>query len=384
MTLVLTESFDAQPTTAGTTLKTFLDTKWGRWPAGSGTLRGGVTLGAGQTTLNVAGRHGTGVELRGGPTNVSATLMGIVDDSLYGDTIIVGYACKITAWTSGGTPDLCLLGVGERLPAGDVDHIRINISAIYNSANTFTMNVIRESSTTLGTAICIPFNQWFYFEAKVKIHDNFGSVEVRVDGTTVFNQANIDTRNAGLGYAQAFNMHTIVANSPADYRFTIDDVYVLTNAGSGPFNDFLGDVSIDYVQPTANDTVAWTPSAGANWDAVADTQATGVPVTTDYVSSSTDDQSDLYVLADSAYATPNNVIGAATYVYADKSDSGSRTVAITNELSGTTVQSSDLTLRYSGNGGPQYCRFPRELAPDGAAWTTAKANAMKVGVKARP
>lgn len=383
MTLVLTESFDAQPATAGITLKTYLDTKWGRWPAGSGTMRGGVTLGAGQTTLNVAGRHGTGVELRGGPTNISAILMGLIDDGLYGDTIIVGYACKITQYVQGVTPDLALIQVGERLPAGDVDHIKAYINADKNTSNTFTLNVAR-AGTVLGTAMAIPYNVWFFFEAKIKIHSTYGSFEIRVDGTSVLYQANINTRNGGTGILNSFDMHTGVAAAPADYRFTIDDVYVLAGGGTAPFNDFLGDVTIDYVQPTADDTVAWTPSAGANWDAVADAVATGVPVITDYVSSSTDNQTDQYVLADTAYPSPSIVLGAATYAYADKSDSGARSLGLTNELSGTVAQSSDLVLRYSGNGGPQYCRFPRELAPDGTAWTTAKANSMKVGVKARP
>jgi hypothetical protein len=384
MTLVFTESFDAQPTTAGTTLKTFLDTKWGRWPLGSGSMRGGVTLGAGQTTLNVAGRHGTGIELRGGPTNVSGKIEGLIDDALYNDTIIVGYACKITTWVSGGTQDLTLLQVGEKIAAGDVAHVYITIAAAPNASNTFTASVFRSPATLLGTFTAVPFNQWFYFETKIKISDSFGLVEIRVDGVPVFYQANIDTRNAGTGIVNCFEMHTIIANAPADYRFSIDDVYVLSAGGSAPFNDFLGDVTIDYVQPTANDTVAWTPSAGANWDAVADAIATGVPVITDYVSSNVDDQSDLYVLADTAYPAPSVIIGAATYAYADKTDSGGRSLGITNELSGTTVQSSDLVLRYSGNGGPQYCRFPRELAPDGGAWTTTKANTMKVGVKSRP
>lgn len=383
MTLIFTESFDAQPTTAGTTLKTFLDTKWGRWPSGAGSLRGGVTLGAGQTTLNVAGRHGTGIELRGGPTNVSARIEGLIDDGLYNDTIIVGFACKISNWVSGGTQDLTLLEVGEKIAAGDVDHCKLYISAIYNSGNTFTLNFSR-GGTLIGSQPCIPYNQWFYFEAKIKVHDTFGLFEVRVDGISVFYQANIDTRNAGTGIINCFNLHTIVANSPADYRFSIDDFYVLSGGGSAPFNDFLGDVTIDYVQPTANDTVAWTPSAGENWDAVADAQATGVPVTSDYVSSNTDNQIDQYVLADTAYPSPSIVLGAVTYAYADKTDSGARSLALINELSGSVVQSSDLVLRHSGNGGPQYVRFPRELAPDGAVWTTTKANSMKVGVKARP
>jgi len=383
MTLLLTESFDAWPTNGGDTVAAYLNTKWGRWLSGYASMQGGVTYGGGAASRGfVAGRHGTGFRLYGA-SGVNTFIEAVIEDCIGTDTVIVGYACNISWANSGGTQDLCLARFDEKVAGATVNHCAIRAATISGS-NLVCYASRYPTPTQIGSNFNVPMNIWIYLEIKVKIHDTAGTIEVRVDGQTVFSASGVDTRNAGTGICNSITHYVQSANPPADYSFKMDDYYLLNNAGSAPFNDFLGDVTIEYAQPSGDSSVAWTPSAGANWDAVNDSQATTTPVTTDYVSSSTDDQSDLYTLPSASAVAPSDILAVASYGYADKTDSGSRTVALTQELSGSTVQSSDLPLRYSGNGGPQYLRYIRDLAPDGAAWTLTKRNSMKTGIKARP
>jgi hypothetical protein len=375
MTLIITESFDGVAS-GGTNaqLVAYLGNKHGRYISGMAGLQGGA---GGGGLAPVVGRHpagGTAANLNG--TFTSATLNTIFEEGTEHDTVIIGLAIKIPGWAQSIGR---FLSIGEARSTGTVEHIRITGTA----GPPVLATVQRSPSTTLGTFSLPVDTLWRYLEIKIRIHDTLGTVDVRLDGVSVLSLSGQDTRNAGVGNVSYVNwMQGIDGGASVSTNYSIEDMYICTGAGSAPFNDFLGDVTIEYLQPTANDSVAWTPSTGANWDAVADAQP--VPVITDYVSSSTIDQLDQYVLADSAYSSPSDLLGVESYAYADKADSGNRTLAIIQELSGSVVASSDLTLRYTSNGGPMYLRFPRDLAPDAAAWTLTKLNSSKLGIKARP
>jgi len=383
MTLLLTESFDAWPTNGGDAANPYIHTKWGRWLAGYATMQGGVSSsGANAARGFQTGRHGTGYAIKGGSGH-STLIEAVMEDGIGTDTIIVGYACKI-AWPGDDAGrKLIFAGIQEKVNAVTALHLTVE-STVVNGSNSCTVQALRSGTTPIGTTFLLPLNIWFYLEIKVKVHSTLGTVEVRMDGVTMLNLTNQNTRNGGTGIINSIYQSAAGGNPSLNYTITIDDYYLLNSAGSAPFNDFLGDVTIDHTQPSSNDTVAWTPSAGANWDCVSDAIATTLPVVSDYVSSLTQDQADLYNIAASSAIAPGTVLGVASYAYADKIDSGYRTIALTHDLSGTLVQSADLPLRYSLNGGPQYLRYLRELAPDGAAWSITKRNSLKIGIKARP
>src|SRR5262245_56180486 len=102
------------------------------------------------------------------------------------------------------------------------------------------VEVTRMPSTSLGF-FDLPQGQWFYMEMKVTIHDTAGAVVVRIDGQTVLNLTNQDTRNGGTGFCNSIQF--ICGNVGSAYMsYNLDDFYICDTAGSAPFNDFLGDV----------------------------------------------------------------------------------------------------------------------------------------------
>ena len=55
----------------------------------------------------------------------------------------------------------------------------------------------RASFTLASSASGFATNTWHYVEAKVKLHDTLGTVELRVNGTPVATATNVDTKNVG-------------------------------------------------------------------------------------------------------------------------------------------------------------------------------------------
>lgn len=392
MALLFTESFDAHPTSSAAAIKTYLDTKWGQFLTGYTGLQGGVTfVGAGSNLGGgVAGRHGTGFRFHGGPS-ISTQAEIWFDPTTTTDTKIIGYACNITTNVAGGTQRWYMPVFYENPPSGQISP-HIGISPISFGSSVVVCRVWRGQNTVVenaqvGSDFALPMNTWIYLEIKCKVHPTAGEITIRQDGNVIFTFTGNTKNTAGslaTPYINRLFFFDQTANSPANFQATIDDLYVCDDTGASPFNTYLGDVTVEYKQPMADAAVLWTPSAGSNWDCVADAPATTVPITTDYVQSNIDDQLDLYQLEDSAYGSPNTIYAVATYAYADKSDSGGRNLAVVQDLSGTQVQSADQSLLYSGNGGPRYLRFMRQQDPTGAAWTIANFNALRIGVKARP
>ena len=117
-----------------------------------------------------------------------------------------------------------------------------------------------------------------YIEWKVLIADTGGTVELRFDGQTVLSLTGLDTQDNAPSTWNIFVLgqvnnpsNTNAATRTLDY----DDVYVCDGSGPAPWNNFLGDCRVDARFPTgpsANGApnTGWTPSAGANYEAVDD------------------------------------------------------------------------------------------------------------------
>lgn len=129
---------------------------------------------------------------------------------------------------------------------------------------------------------------------------------------------------------------------------------------------------VDVLLPRANASVAWTPSAGQNWDCVNDEPTIS---TADFVSSSTVGATDLYNFEPLPY-TPTAIQGAMLSVRASKSDAGTRTVApVLNGTEGTALDPSTAGLTFTQ---------PADTNPSGgAAWTKATIDAIQAGVRVK-
>jgi hypothetical protein len=169
------------------------------------------------------------------------------------------------------------------------DNATLGISIVLTQGTTNSSIVVKlGASTTISTYTNFLFTVgvWYYIELKVFCHATSGTVEVRVDGITVISLTGIDTK---AGIDDWHNNVSISLNSSGTYA---DDFYICDGSGSSP-NDFQGICKVLGVFPNADTaTEQWTPSTGTtHYDLVDENPYT----TADYVSTSTQANTDLYI-----------------------------------------------------------------------------------------
>lgn len=238
-----------------------------------------------------------------------------------------------------------------------------------------------DAGTLLATSTFVwpTVGVYAYVEVKAVIADSGGSVEVKVDGTTVVSFSG-DTRNAGTsGVIDRFQIGTFLSGSGSAIVAHADDVYALTTAGSAPYNDYLGDVSVRKVLPSGDgDSSGWLGSDGnsvANYQLV-DEQT---PTMTDYVGASASGTTDLYQMAD--IPTTYDVLAIQEVIYAQKSDTGTSPVLLPFAKGQSGGTRADTALPALSTTAQALAADIRTTDPDGNALTAARVNAMQVGVK---
>jgi hypothetical protein len=138
---------------------------------------------------------------------------------------------------------------------------------------------------------------WYYIETKVYCHTTEGTVEVRLNGTTVISLNSINTQTGSEAFYNTVKF-TMSMNAG------LDDIYVCNGSGTS-CNDFLGVCKILPLLPCSDTgTVQWTPSAGTEHYVLVDENPAS---TTDYVSSNTQGQIDLYGYP--SLASPRTILG---------------------------------------------------------------------------
>ncbi len=283
-------------------------------------------------------------------------------------TVVIGFALQSTG--SGISYISKVFGDAGATLHGEVRH---------NTNGSFT--ALNGPGGTLGTsaANALPFNGWGYVEIKWVLHDTTGSVEIRVNGVTVLNLTNIDTKNGGT--VASYDKVTFGPTAAvAQCTFLTDDIYILTGAGTMN-NDFLGDSRVRSLIPTGNGASSgMTGSDGNSTDnylLVDDVP----PNTADYVGSAVVDTQDTYAMTDLAETT-GIVAGVSHRILATKTDSGARSIAQVTRSGGVDYVASDNVLTLGS-----YLSFEnlRELDPaTGVAWTRAGVNAVEQGARVRP
>jgi hypothetical protein len=301
-----------------------------------------------------AGRFGGNAISRNGNAPLNKTL-----DAQ--STWIVGQAVRPPIGSSSGQ----LLEFDD---AGTVQ-VRIYIS------NSTDIEVYRGAGTTLlGSASNVLANlEWRHLEVKVVINNTTGSVEIRVDGTTVINLTNQDTQVTGNATA-----NKIIFNFGASNLYH-DDFYILDGTGTTN-NNFLGDVRVETLLPSGNgNSSQFTGSDGNSTDnylLVDDSPAPDDDTT--YVESATLNDIDLYAIADLGNS-PDTIYGVAQNSYSRKTDVGSRGLINVVRSGGTNYDGTnelDLLAEY------KQVQEILETDPDTAvAWVTSGVNNMESGFK---
>ena len=118
---------------------------------------------------------------------------------------------------------------------------------------------IKTGATTLGTyTLSLSINTWYYLEIKVLCDGSVGTVEVRVNGTSLIALTGQNTKAGTHSYHDGV-MFTASSQS-SQQRF--DDIYICDGSGSTQ-NNFLGVCQVIGLSATADTaTIQFTPSTG--------------------------------------------------------------------------------------------------------------------------
>jgi len=235
---------------------------------------------------------------------------------------------------------------------------------------------LRETSPPL-----VQPGRWYYVEIKIKVSATAGSIEVRFDGTVVWTSAT----------TLALRADTTVFWDAVRFRAgmgdkqIIDDIYVCDGAGTVN-NNYLGDTSVEHINPNAiGDNSAWTPSSAVDHYTLVDdgTNRTTLVDETDYVSSSTTAQKDLFNYE--ALASPG--VGDASLIHGVQVNTWARITEIqpsdliSKTKTGTTEAGVTTTIRRDDTN--QFIETAIfELDADTAvAWTVSGINGAQFGIE---
>lgn len=226
------------------------------------------------------------------------------------------------------------------------------------------------AGATIGSAPARSFlpDQWFWIDLGV-LMATAGELIVRVLGNTVIDAPG-NTQGSGAAYWTTAQFTT--SSSGAGYMTDLvvnDDT---TGPGTFGCNSFMGDCRVITAFPTGNDTVAWTPLSGANWQNVSETAFDG---DTSYNSAASAALADLFTLPASVPAS-SAVYGVQVTGGYRKDDAGTRTVQ--NQIKsggmiygGATLSIAEAYLYYAD----RWILDPHT----GSSWTVANANAVEAG-----
>jgi hypothetical protein len=164
---------------------------------------------------------------------------------------------------------------------------------------------------------------------------------------------------------------------------TVNQVYAYTYS-TGASNLYLDDITVrddtwpdplNYIlkYPNGNDSVAWTPSAGSNYQCVDETP----PSDADYVSSVANADVDLYTCNSLSLGTGGVPKVVTQYIRGKKETPDPGSVDMIVDLLGTQDVSADVALTTSFTSS----RRILPLAPGGVAWDATNINQIKIGEK---
>lgn len=310
------------------------------------------------TLQTAAGRFG------GGALRISSTVYGIVvaiPFVAYTGTLIA----SASFWHPGTNAGDLIVFNNETGAAG--------AKLTHSAAGALTADAVTGDQTTGGT----PFTAsgWHRIEFKV-VFDNSpnGSMVVKVDGTEVINSAAIDTQGAGTGIASV----TFRCGSGGTNYAYIDDILICQDTGATALDDFVGDIKITTHTVTSDGgTVAWTASAGADFECVDETPSAAND-DTDYISSSTAAQESRFNVSNLA-ATPDTIFAVQTRHRAKKTDAGARSIRGLMNSSAVEALGAEhgLTTEYRWYRGAMSATDPNTAA----AWTASGVDALQTGVE---
>jgi hypothetical protein len=250
------------------------------------------------------------------------------------------------------------------LRSGLTDYVNI----FFNAVGGIT---VKRATTELGSSVPGLFtsDNWYFIEIETVISDTVGRVTVYVNGASVLNLTNQDTKNG-----TATTVDNVEFMSGAEYlsqggTYWYDDLYV-TDTGTK-----LGESRVETLYPNADTAVKqWTPLTGTENYAMVDEAQCDGDTTYVYASSTATDNYDFGNLSDN----PSAVRAVQAVTFAKKTDTATRNLYLQTVSGATTSDGPAIPLLST------YTRFNRIMETDpntAAAWTYPDVNTVKGGPK---
>jgi hypothetical protein len=310
-------------------------------------------------TIDAGGRNGNGLKLSAGSTTSSILVIKNFDSSY--STLIASFAINSTV-LGAVTSNYYFF----QYRASSVHQIGLRL------LGDNTIGVYTGTNTLLGTTnVSIGTNQWHYLEFKV-VFGASGSFELRIDG---INRASASSVNTGSASNSIYFLG-LANGTAATQVYYISDLVVVAGDATSP-NNFLGDVKVSVLRPTADSVINtdWSVvGTAAKYDAVNDLVSDD---DTSYLLSSVPTAKQSFTFEDIA-GSPS-ILGVQIVVTARKEESGDHNLSALTRIGGTNYTHPSigaLTTAYL-----QYC-FPMGLNPaTSGAWSVSDVNAAEYGVE---
>lgn len=239
--------------------------------------------------------------------------------------VIVGFAIRV-----------------DSLPASTVDLIEFRTGSAglqlkLSLRSDGNIEVFR-GTTSLGTTSSgISAASWKYVEAKVYINSTAGTVDIKIENTSVLSLTGQNTRNDhSLNTVEQVYFRSVVSST------YYDDVYICNTSGTVN-NGFLGKVAVITLYPNSDGT--YKSAVGSDGDSVNNYQMVDeTPVdTTDYISITTTSDKASFGFTDTD-AEVTAVKGVKLNSVAQMNVSGVRAIRPFLRVSGTDYEGSDAYL----------------------------------------
>ncbi len=224
------------------------------------------------------------------------------------DTPLIGIAlrCNGTALTS----------VAQRQIAYFMNGATVIATLSVTSAGRLQFHRGNQSTLLAETAAgVVTANTWSHIQCGFLRDASVGTVDIRVNGTSVITGTALNTGASIIDTIQLISVQSL----SADNDILVDDLFVKNDLG------FPGDLRVETLRPTADTAVKnWSRSAGSDNYALVDETACDGDTT--YVSSATVSQKDNYAMGE-LVEPPIAVHAVQATIIARKDDATVRTVA---------------------------------------------------------
>lgn len=222
---------------------------------------------------------------------------------------------------------------------------------------------------------CWRYNTWHYLEAKVTVNDTTGVCIIKIDGDTVCNSTNVDTRYTST---DALIDNIEINHTSVSGLTYISDLYICNTDGSAN-NDFLGDIRVDKYAPNATgNSSGLTKSSGTyNYEMVDDDYDCDDDST--YVQSNSTGTKDTYNFPALGY-TAASIKAVQVVTQMERTALANRSYCHVTRRSSTDYDT--LNVRRMSNAAYSMGCSMLEVDPStSAAWTQSNLEAAEFGVK---